>query len=239
MNRILNILLCEFIFLASLNSQFGFTNNQKIIFQGIIRDASTLSPLANSQIFLNGTFYAATDSTGNFSFSVSRYDTVEFSLLGYKTARIVVNDTLTAKDYMAGIFLNSDTISIGEVIIVPRLANLRSEILNSPRAVSPEVENAKTNLALSAYQAKVNQGKIGDPLSNYEVLRQKQRTEAYEKGQIPSSRIAGLSPFMIIPAIYLMMNGLPQKPPPMKHNLTEDEINQIQKKYLESLRKNQ
>ena len=238
MNRILNIWLYTFIFLIPVNAQFGKTDNRSIIlFQGIIRDASSLSPLSNSQIFINRSFIAASDSAGAFSILINRRDTLEFSLLGYKSIVFIVNDSLPGKEYMAGIYLNTDTISIGEVIIVPRLANLKSEILNKSRTVSPEIENAKNNLALSAYQAKVSQGKLGDPSSNYELLRQQQRTEAYERGQIPSSRIAGISPLLLVPAIYLMMNGFPQKPAPMKSDLNEEEINQIQKKYLESLTK--
>jgi hypothetical protein len=167
---------------------------------------------------------------------LSRKDTIEFRLLGYKHALFFFNDTLTGRDYMAGIYLNTDTILIGEVIIVPRLANLKSEIFRAPAPVSRELENARTNLALSAYQAKVSHGKLGDPLSNYEIIKMQQRNVAYEKGQIPSSAIAGISPFISVPALNLLMNGLPPKPIPMKPDLTEEEINQIHKRYLESQR---
>jgi hypothetical protein len=47
-----------------------------------------------------------------------------------------------------------------------------------------------------------------------------------------------LSPFMLIPAIYLLMNGFPEKAEPMKSNLTRQELDQIHKKYLETLRTN-
>jgi len=236
MNRILNILILSFIFLNPILGQVGNTSDQRILFQGIVRDASSLSPLVNSQISVNRYFKAASDSGGTFSLFISRKDTIEFSLLGYKSAVYIVNDSLPGKEYMAGIFLNSDTISIGEVIIVPRLTNLKYKTLRAPLEVNPEIENAKNNLAISAYQAKVSHGNLGDPSSNYEILRQQQQTEAYEKGQIPSSRIAGFSPLLLVPAIYLMMNGFPAKPAPMKSDLTDVEIRQIQKKYLESLK---
>lgn len=234
MNRILNILLL-FIFLNPAAAQYANTEQDRVRLQGIVRDAASLSLLNNSQIFINREFFGVTDSTGTFSMLLGRKDTVEFRLLGYRPSFFFFNDTLDGRDYMAGIYLNTDTIRIGEVIIVPRLANLRSEIFRAP-PVSQEMENAKTNLALSAYQAKVSHGKLGDPLSNYEIIKMQQRTIAYEKGQIPSSAIAGISPFMIVPALYLMMNGLPQKPMPMRPDLTEEEINHIHKKYLESQR---
>ncbi len=233
MNRILNILLL-FIFLNPATAQYANTEQDRVRLQGIVRDATSVSPLINSQIFINREFYGVTDSTGTFSMLLTRKDTVEFRLLGYRPALFFFNDTLKGRDYMAGIYLNTDTIQIGEVIIVPRLANLRSEIFRAPAPVSQEMENARTNLALSAYQAKVSHGKLGDPLSNYEIIKMQQRTVAYEKGQIPSSAIAGVSPFMIVPALYLIMNGLPQKPMPMRPDLTEEEISHIHKKYLES-----
>jgi hypothetical protein len=237
MTRILNILILSFIFLNPISGQIGNPGVQRIILQGIVRDASYLSPIVNSQISVNRNFVASSDSAGVFSLLVNRMDTVEFSLLGYKSAVLIANDLLPGKEYMAGIFLNSDTIPIEEVIIVPRLVNLKYKTLRAPLEVNPEIENARNNLALSAYQAKVSHGNLGDPSSNYEILRQQQQTEAYEKGQIPSSRIAGFSPLLIVPAIYLMMNGFPAKPAPMKSDLTDEEIKQIQSKYLESLRK--
>ncbi|NMC37893.1 MAG: hypothetical protein GYA41_06190 [Bacteroidales bacterium] len=233
MNRIVNIMLL-FIFLNPTAAQYAGTQQERVRLQGIVRDAISLSPLTGSQIFINRNFFGVTDTTGIFSMLLARKDTVEFRLLGYRPAMFFLSDTLHGRDYMAGIYLNTDTIQIAEVIIVPRLANLRSEIFRAPAPISQEMENAKTNLALSAYQAKVSHGKLGDPLSNYEIIKGMQRTVAYEKGQIPSSAIAGISPFLIIPAIYLIMNGLPQKPMPMKPDLTEEELNHIQKKYLES-----
>lgn len=237
MKRFWNILLYLLIFFNPLLSQVENTPGSRIVFQGIIRDAVSLAPLPDSQIKVNRSFVAASDSTGSFSLMINRRDTLEFSLLGYRSAIVLISDTLPGREYMAGIYLNSDTISIGEVIIVPRLSNLRSTILSPRQPVNQEMENARNNLALAAYQAKVTTGKLGDPSSNYEMIKQQQKTEAFEKGQIPSSRIVGLSPFMLVPAVYLMMKGFPQKPAPAKSDLTEDEINQIQKKYLESIKR--
>lgn len=234
MNRTVIILFFFFICLNHAGAQYANTGQQRARLQLIVRDASGFSPLENSQIFINRIFYGITDSAGTFSMFLGRKDTVECRLLGYRPAIFVFGDSLSGRDYMAGIYLNTDTVRIDEVIIIPRFAGLKSEIFRAPEPVSREMENARTNLALSAYQAKVSHGNLGDPLSNYEVIRMQQRTQAYEKGQIPSSGIAGISPFMIVPAIYLLMNGLPPKPMPMKPDLTEEELLRIHKKYLES-----
>jgi hypothetical protein len=49
--------------------------------------------------------------------------------------------------------------------------------------------------------------------------------------------MVGLSPLLLIPAAYLLINGLPEKQVPMKSNLTRQELDQIHKKYLETLTK--
>jgi hypothetical protein len=199
-------------------------------------DAKTESPLTGSQVTINRSFASVSDGEGKFAFYVNRSDTVVFSRLGYKSAVLFVSDTLSGKEFIAGIYLHTDTLSIGEVIIVPRLTNLKSELMNQRTEAGNETENAKYNLEVSAYQGRITQNKLGDPAINYELIRQKQRNDAYSKGQIPSDQIAGLSPLLLIPAAYLLMNGLPVKPAPFTPRLTEQEINQIHKKYVETLR---
>jgi hypothetical protein len=77
---------------------------------------------------------------------------------------------------------------------------------------------------------------MGDPGVNYEFLRQKQKIDAYEKGGIPSDKMLGLSPLMLIPAAYLLLHGLPEKPAPPKPQISSKDLDELQKKYLESLR---
>jgi len=237
MKRIWLILTVIIICLFDAIGQAGQTQDRKILFNGIIRDASTLSPVVNSQIKINGSFAAISDKEGTFAVSVSRRDTIEFSTLGYQPAYFIVSDTLSGSEFLAGVYMKTDTLSIGEVIIMPRLAYIRSDLLKTPPATT-EMENAKYNMAVSAYQGKVAINRLGDPASNYSVLHQKQRIDAFEKGTIPSDRMVALSPLILIPAAYLLMNGLPQKEPPMKSNLTKQELDLIHKKYLETLNVN-
>jgi len=144
---------------------------------------------------------------------------------------------LSGREFVAGIYLHSDTISIGEVIIIPKLTNLKSELLNTRPEASKTVENARYNLEISAYQGRMAQSKMGDPALNYEVLRNQQRRDAYSRGQIPADRMVGLSPLMLIPAAYLLMHGLPEKPSAPKPHLTDKEINDLHERYMQSLKK--
>jgi hypothetical protein len=92
-------------------------------------------------------------------------------------------------------------------------------------------------MAVSAYQGRIAMTQLGDPASNYNLIQHKRLRDASEKGTIPSDRMVGLSPLLLIPAAYLLINGLPEKQVPMKSNLTRQELDQIHKKYLETLTK--
>ena len=210
------------------------TQENKIIFSGIIRDASTLEPLPNSQISVNRSFVAISDEEGTFSIGVSRKDTVIFSILGYQPASFYVSDTLAGRNFIAGIYMKTDTLSIGEVIIIPRMQSLKYDIFKAPET-TPEMENAKYNMAVSGYQGRIAISKLGDPESNYAVIHQNNLRNASEKGTIPSDRMVGLSPFMLVGGAYLLIKGLPQRPAPMKPGLTRQELDQIHKKYIETV----
>jgi hypothetical protein len=234
MKRYLFIFFC---ILSSIRLSYGQGSTNKdtrLLFHGIVMDANTQSPLPGSQIIINRVFSSISGNDGKFAFYAGRNDTVRFSMLGYKSTILYINDNLTGSEFIAGIYMHSDTLSIDEIVIVPRLRNLKSEILYSKSESDPQIDNARYNMEVSAYQAKITQNKLGDPALNYELLRQRQREDAYSKGQIPSDRIAGISPLLIFPAVYLMMNGLPDKPAPLQPHLTDHEISLIHKKYLET-----
>lgn len=209
---------------------------EMILFHGLIFDAGSETPLPNSQIFINRVFTSISDSEGKFAFYVNKRDTVIFRTLGYNSTVMMISDTLKGKEFLAGIFMNADTLMIPEVVILPRISSLKSDLLRPPPDASKEVENARYNLAVSAYQGRVNQGKLGDPSMNYEVIRQQQKEDAYSKGQIPPERIVGLSPLLLIPAAYFLINGLPEKPAAVKPIVTDQETNTIKSRYLEILK---
>jgi hypothetical protein len=237
MKHIFLFINLSFFIIQSCYCQEQENSRTRILFRGVVMDASTLSPLTNSQVMINHVFNSVSNSDGTFSFFVNRNDSILFRHLGYKPSLLFVSDTLKGREFVAGIFMNSDTVSIGEVVIVPRFTNLKSEILNAPSKVPSIMDNARYNVAISAYQGRTTQGKLGDPAANYDVLRQRQKVDAYEKGGIPSDMIAGINPLLLLPAAYLLIHGMPEKPPPLEQKLTKQELDQIQKKYMESLKK--
>jgi hypothetical protein len=233
-------LLPFFFFILLINRLQGQEKEDsgiRILMQGIVMDARNLSPIPNTQIWVNKSFTSISNKDGTFGLYVNILDTLDFSSLGYVPIRMIISDTLAGSPHIAGIYMNSDTLSIGEVVIVPRISNLKSDILNAPSKVPREMENAKYNVAVSAYQGRTTTGKLGDAASNYELLRQRQKVDAFEKGGIPSDRIVGISPFMLLPAAYLLLHGLPEKPSPMKPEVTDYELELLNKKFLEDLKK--
>jgi hypothetical protein len=226
-----------FTFLSLIYGQELKNTGSRILFHGLVVDADTQVPLPGTQILINKAFSSVSGDEGKFAFYAGRLDTVIFRRLGYKSAILLISDTLTAREFNAGIYMHTDTLSMDEIVIVPRFRNLKSEILYSRSESSTELDNARYNLEVSAYQGKITSNKLGDPAANYELLRQRMREDAYSKGQIPSDRLVGISPLLLFPAAYLLMNGLPENPPPLQPHLTDQEINQIHRKYMERLKK--
>jgi hypothetical protein len=208
----------------------------RILFRGIVLDATELNPVPNTQIMINKVFSSVSVDDGSFTFYAYRKDTVVFRSLGYKPETLRVSDTLQAVEFIVGIYLQKDTMSIGEVVIVPRNVNLKSEILNSPSKTPQTFENARYNVAVSAYQGKTSTGTLGTPGDNYAILNQKQKINSFERGGIPSENTVALNAFLLIPAAYLLFKGIPEKPASYKPTLSDNEVDQINNAYLEKLR---
>jgi hypothetical protein len=236
MKRIfLFLLLCR-IGISPVFCQQDVSGN-RILFQGLVMDAATLSPISNSQIMINRIFTSVSDKNGTFAFYVNRNDTVVFKSLGYKSTTLFISDTLSGREFMAGIYMKIDTLSIGEVIIIPRVSNLKSDIMNARSKTPANFDNAKYNVAIGGYQGRTttSQGSSNDPAYNYSIIREKQKIAAYGKGQLNSDQIFGANALLLIPAAILYLRGLPEKPGPMKPDLTKDDLDLLQKKYFETL----
>jgi len=198
-----------------------------ILFHGIILDSGTHEPLTGAHYINMHSSAGAADSRGQVSFYARPRDTVTFTCVGYKDFRMVISDTLYAREYTAGIFMSTDTLIIEGVVVVPRLVNVRAEIMADRPPADQEMINASNNLKLSAYQGITSTAELGDPVANYELLRQKQRTDAIERGGVPSDKMLGLSPFTILPLIYILAKGLPEAPKPPAPYISSREMQQI------------
>jgi hypothetical protein len=231
--QILLAVLIIFLFLQNSLSQKTTEGKPPILFRGVILDAKSQERLGSSQIVINKTRSAISAEDGTFSFYAFKNDTILFSMLGYKPASLIVNDTLTAQEFLTGVYLESDTLLLGEVIIVPKLPNLKAEMMNARIATDSKLENARSNITTASYVGRTTQNKLGDPASNYNYLRKQMSFDAFERGGIPSDRILGLSPFLLVPAAILLIKGLPELPPPPTAQISSKDLIDLQKRYIE------
>jgi hypothetical protein len=236
MKRICLLFLLTYLFLKPAFGQVIEDAGNRILFQGIVMDAEKFSIISGSQITINKDFAAVSNTEGTFAFYVNKHDTVVFFSLGYVPTTMIISDTLAGHEFVAGIYMKSDTMSIGEVVIVPRYSNLKSELLNGKSKTPSTMDNARYNVAVSAYQGRNSISSMNDPSSNYAAIREKQKVAAYEKGGIrPSDQMIGLNVLAIIPAAYLLIKGKPEKPGSYNPEISPYELEQIQKKYLETV----
>ena len=198
-----------------------------ILFHGLILDAETRQPLKGAHYIIRNKTAGAADDRGMVSFYARHHDTIMFSCVGYKDFNMIIGDTLHAQEYVAGIYLTGDTLMIPAVVVMPRLGNIRAEIMSARPNADQEMVNAANNLKISTYQGLTGASELGDPASNYEVLRHKQRIDAAEKGGIPSDQMVIFSPFVIIPVVYILAKGLPQEPAPPAPYISPAELNRI------------
>lgn len=228
-----------FLSLSSLrvSAQGENIKSYPMLFRGVVFDGV-------SQRALDGVKYTSdsvryTDSRGMFSFFARTYDTIVFEHPGYRSFVLFVPDTLHAREYTTAIYMHPDTVMIGEVVIIPYMGNLKYEIMSAPPKSDVQSINAANNLRISAYQGLTGMNKLGDPVSNYRMLQDKQKINAFEKGGIPSDQMVSLSPFMVVPAIYLLIKGLPETPAPPKPYLSPGELEDLQKIHNAAVKKGQ
>jgi len=199
-----------------------------ILFNGLIVDADTRVPLSGAHYMIRDRTAGAADEKGQVSFYARHHDTVRFSCVGYKDFHMVIGDTLLAQEYVLGIYLTSDTLMIPAVVVMPRLVNVRAEIMADKPGSNQDLVNATNNLRISTYQGLTAATRLDDPASNYEVIRHAQAIAAGEKGGIPSGQMIVFSPFTLIPIIYLLATGLPEDPPAPSPRISAKELNRLQ-----------
>ncbi len=214
----------------------GQDQHNYILVNGVVMDASSTMPLSNAHFVINRGYGGVSDDEGRFSLYLDRGDTVIFSYIGYSDALFTIPDTVAVKRLVAGIFLNEDTLSVGEVVVFPAIADLRTEIMTGDYQLSRDEINAQNNIAISTYQGINSAASLGDPQANYEVLRRKQILDAYEKGGIPSDKMISLNPITFIPGvIYIIAKGLPERPESPMPSIKPSEFQKMKELYRQNM----
>jgi hypothetical protein len=219
-----------------VSGQQSVQSGERILFRGVVIATSSEERLSGSQVFINRSYITSSRPDGTFSFFAFRLDTIIFTMLGYKPESFVVSDTLKSREFLTGVYLRADTIDIGEVIILPRLPSLKADMMNIKKESDPQMDNAVSNISNAAYIGRTTPSNLGDPSFNYNYLRQKQNRDTYEKGGIASEKSIALNPFILLPAAYMLLKGLPEAPTPPEPRITQKDLDDLNKTFMQMRR---
>ncbi len=126
-----------------------------------------------------------TDKDGMYSLVVKEGDTVLFTYVGYKTQGIVIPDTVQDNQYLADVLMISDTVAIGEVIILPwKTYEEFKQAFKEVEIAEDDLERARKNIALIKTQ--IIMSNSPDPKLNYNYVMQQQYEQTFIQGQFPA-----------------------------------------------------
>ncbi len=206
MNRILYTAIILLLPLISLKSQEN-RNERFVQLSGIITDQAR-RPVQGVAVISRKLHRAAlSENTGIYSITTSPGDTVFFRAIGYKRYHTVIPTDYRDRHCMADIILETDTISIPEVKILPWrtysefLADIAKE-----RVKDPTVEYMNENLA-SIYVAITNDVNIGiSPEAGYKTVMEQNFTAMTSRNMYPVNNI--LNPMAWVKFVHEIRNGL-------------------------------
>jgi hypothetical protein len=197
------------LFLLSLTAAFGQTveNERYVQVNGIITDA-LFRPVAGvavvSKRLKRGTL---SEPSGIYSITSTPGDTVFFRALGFKRYHTIIPSNFTERHCEVDIALESDTIEIKAVNIMP-WKNYSEFIkdMTKPTPVDPIIENMNENLA-SIYVAINNTSGIkSSPEAGYRYAMDQNFNSMRTRGQYPVNNL--LNPFAWSKFIKGIKNGL-------------------------------
>jgi hypothetical protein len=230
--------LVLFLIPTLVSGQLVQKEKSPVLVTGVVIDGATEKEIANVQYFTRQGNGGVTDFQGLFSLFTKPGDTIEFRMMGYKPAFLAVSESSLSSSFLALVAMVTDTTQIGEVIIFPQPIDLRTVATTPSILDSREYENARRNVNLSVYQGLTSEQQLVDARANYDVIRRNQKINAFEKGGIPSSQMVSVSPFMIVPALYILMNGLPEKPSAPPAKISNKDLDRLRKAWRETIIKN-
>ncbi len=174
-----------------------------LFFTGAVMDSKKLTALPYAGFKINNKKTGNADISGRFSFRVNVGDTIRYSFLGYRDLKIVVHDSLKQKSYLFGVFMTRDTITLDEVVILPRFGNFKDAFLRA-NPNTPEYVRATNNVNSAAYQALTTtltpETKM-DAKDNTDMVIQEHVIKTEYKGMISPENTVGISTMNTLPEI--------------------------------------
>jgi hypothetical protein len=174
------------IIISLLICSLAQSQPEKLIqLSGVVK-SEYLQPIQFAHIVIkNKNRGTISDMRGMFSFVVEPKDTVLFTAVGFKRVALVIPDTLTRYHLPVDIYMETDTIWIEEVIILPwKTYEEFREAFLSLELPDNDLKRAYRNIALIKTQMYMASNKP-DPEMNYQYMLKEQYNQLYSKGQIP------------------------------------------------------
>lgn len=212
------------------------TKELPVKISGVVFSEEGLIPLPNVHFRIESRKIAGlTNMQGRFEVNTTYLDTIRFTYIGYKDAFFIVADTLLPGDYVAAIILSRDTILIQEIVILPRRKSLRQEFISAEPAPDPELENAKRNLQVSAYQGVTGKGVEWDSDMSYDIQTRRMEMRAMNMGMISPDQMIALNFVAVIPYLIYKLNQGEEGFKAPDVFITEAEINALLENYLKKV----
>lgn len=161
-------------------------DNDLIQLTGVVVSGDSLTPVPFTSVMIKGSHRGTIcDYYGFFSLVARKSDTVEFRSLGYTTAEVLIEDTLSDSRYSMIQMLQRDTITLPAQTVYPWPSREQFRdaflALNAP---TDDYDRAFENLTREDVRLAVQ----GVPLSaqgNASLAIQREYTRLYQMGQIP------------------------------------------------------
>ena len=231
----LNIFNTVLLFIFPLILSAQQPNERYLNFSGVVMDSDSLKPIINVYYSLNGRLRGISDSGGRFSIYARIGDTLSFSHIGFRTKIFNVSDSLLLDSYLVGIFMTRDTIRLQEIVIFPRLRNLRQEMISVRKSGDLQNDIARQNLEIATYQGLKSAQDLTDPETQYNYQASKIKMDAIERGGIPSDKMVSVNVFTGVALIMsFLLEDKSELLKPAKLPGTQ-EVEWIKKYYLNKL----
>lgn len=234
MKNLLHIASFLFIFSLALTSQAQDQDSLRIT--GVVMDKDSLEALPFSKFSINS-FNFLSDETGQFSMWVKKNEIIKFSHLGFKDTYLQIDDSLTHRNYLFGVFLTRDTVQLSEVIVVPRYQNLAAQGRYMPLKVTPESVYAANNIRQSTNQALTQAPIKMDAEMNQKMVIREQTMNTVYKTQIQPDQMVGLSTEELIPLMLYQSPDNEKVKRTIPQPLTQGEMELLIDLYEQQLRR--
>ena len=200
-----NYILITFLFSIAICGYSQY-DDKLVQFSGVVKSETGLSLPYVHIIILNNNRGTVTDINGMFSFVTNPNDTILFSSVGFKRQIFTIPDTVEGKFVDKIITLQTDTILIEEVMILPwKTYEEFKQAFIELRVEDKDMENAQRNIALLQKHISMYADDYVSPQINFNHYMQQKNTENMYRGMQPSTPL--LNPLAWARFIESVKNG--------------------------------